>query len=95
LEKCEAERCPSPGFFAFDVACSLIYHPAEEWIDMRRLSLYLVFLSLLIAILGSSVRAQSSTPNAIVKLDPSLDQIFSPDAKLELLKGEGTFEGGE
>jgi len=62
---------------------------------MRRLSLYLVFLSLLIAILGSSVRAQSSTQNAIVKLDPSLDLIFSPDAKLELLKGEGTFEGGE
>jgi sugar lactone lactonase YvrE len=32
---------------------------------------------------------------AIVKLDPSLDQIVSVDAKLELIKGEGSFEGGE
>src|ERR1700739_646748 len=62
---------------------------------MRRPSPYLVFLSLVITILGPLVRAQSPTPNGIVKLDPSLDQIFSPDAKLELLKGEGTFEGGE
>jgi gluconolactonase len=42
-----------------------------------------------------SARAQSPTASGIVRLDPSLDQIFSADAKLELLKGEGTFEGGE
>src|SRR6266852_5179599 len=60
--------------------------------NMKRLSLCMLGLSLLLAI---HVGAQSPTAGALVKLDPSLDQIFSPDAKLELLKGEGSFEGGE
>ena len=59
---------------------------------MKKLSLYMLCLSLVTAI---HVRAQSQTVSGIVKLDPSLDQIFPADAKLELLKGEGSFEGGE
>ena len=50
---------------------------------------------MVMAMSWSSVRAQSPAASGIVKLDPSLDQIFSPDAKLELLQGEGAFEGGE
>src|SRR6266853_3515974 len=59
---------------------------------MKKLSLYMLCLSLVTAI---HVRAQSQTASGIVKLDPSLDHIFPADAKLELLKGEGSFEGGE
>ena len=62
---------------------------------MRNRLPYLLFLPFAIAILWFSVHAQSMSPGAIVKLDPSLDQILAPDAKLELLKGEGSFEGGE
>jgi hypothetical protein len=62
---------------------------------MRRLLPHLLCLPLTIAILWFSVRAQSMNAGPIVKLDPSLDQIFSADAKLELLQGEGAFEGGE
>src|SRR6266436_2713593 len=52
-------------------------------------------LPLALAILWFSVRAQSPAAGSLVKLDPSLDQIFSADAKLELIIGEGSFEGGE
>lgn len=62
---------------------------------MRRISMYLLCLSLAIAKCQFSARAQSPTAGAIVKLDPSLDQILSADAKLELLQDEGAFEGGE
>ena len=62
---------------------------------MRRLLLYLLFLSSVVAVSSFPARAQSPTASAIVKFDPSLDQIVSADAKLELLKGEGAFEGGE
>ncbi len=62
---------------------------------MRKHLPYLFFLPFAIAILWFSVHAQSMSPGTIVKLDPSLDQILAPDAKLELLKGEGSFEGGE
>jgi hypothetical protein len=95
LAKCKAEKCASASFFAFDVASSLVYHPAEERINMRKLSLYLLCLSLVLAILCCPIRAQSPAANGIVKLDPLLDQILSAGAKLELLKGEGAFEGGE
>jgi hypothetical protein len=81
--------------FAFDVAGLLIYDPAEESINMRNLSSYVLSASLAIAIFCLSARAQSPPASAIVKLDPNLDQILSPDAKLELLQGEGSFEGGE
>jgi gluconolactonase len=62
---------------------------------MRNRLPHLFFLPFAIAILWFSVHSQSMSPGAIVKLDPSLDQILAPDAKLELLKGEGSFEGGE
>jgi gluconolactonase len=62
---------------------------------MRKPLLHLLCLPLGIAILWFPVRAQSPNANGVVKLDPSLDQIVSADAKLELLKGEGSFEGGE
>src|SRR5580693_1574884 len=61
----------------------------------RRHSLYGRFLCLVMAMSWLSVRAQAPSAGAIIKLDPSLDQILSPDAKLELLQGEGSFEGGE
>ena len=62
---------------------------------MKRLLHSYLYLTLCMAILSSPISAQSPAPGPIVKLDPSLDQIVPADAKLELLKDEGTFEGGE
>src|SRR5271169_1515739 len=81
--------------FAFDVTGSLVYDPAREWTNMKRLLRYLLWLSSVVAMFWFPARAQSPAASGIVKFDSSLDQIFSVDAKLELLKGEGTFEGGE
>jgi len=77
------------------VGGSLRYDPAEEWINMRKPLLYLMCLSFLISMSLFPMGAQSPSPSGIVRLDPSLDRIFSAEAKLELLQGEGTFEGGE
>lgn len=82
-------------FFVFDEAVHLVYDPAEENFNMRKLLLFVLSVSLAIGMFCLSARAQAPTPGAIVKLDPSLDLILSPDAKLELLQGEGSFEGGE
>jgi len=65
---------------------------------MKGIGLYV--LCLWLAILGSkSSMAQTVTSNSpvqdVVKMDPALDQILTPDAKLEMLKGQGYFEGGE
>jgi gluconolactonase len=62
---------------------------------MKRNSMFLLCLSFGVAIAWAPARAQSPAPSGVVKLDPAADQIFPADAKLELLKGEGTFEGGE
>lgn len=62
---------------------------------MRRHVLYFLCLFLTIAMFWFSVRAQTPTAGNLVKLDPGFDQLFSSDAKLELLQGEGAFEGGE
>jgi gluconolactonase len=62
---------------------------------MRKTSLNVLYVCLAIAMFSLSARAQAPSAGAIVRLDPSLDQILSPDAKLELLQGEGSFEGGE
>jgi len=62
---------------------------------MKKLSMYLFYLTLLTAIVSFPARAQSPAAGAVVKIDLSADQIFPADAKLELLKGEGAFEGGE
>jgi gluconolactonase len=62
---------------------------------MRRLSRYSLYLTLLTAVFWFPARAQTPSAGSVVKLDPSLDDILSPDTKLELLQGEGAFEGGE
>ena len=62
---------------------------------MRRLLRSLVCSSLVLAMFWVPARAQSPAPSGIVKFDPSLEQILPADAKLELLQGEGAFEGGE
>src|SRR5258708_44735 len=69
--------------------------PPRNLPAMRKLSLYMLSLLLAIAVSWISVRAQTPTAGSIVKLDPGLDQIVSPNTKLELLQGEGSFEGGE
>src|SRR3989442_15814317 len=38
--------------------------------------------------------AQSSKDNAVVRLDPALDALVSPDAKVELVKGGFGFTEG-
>lgn len=81
--------------FVLDVVGPLRYHPAEGRLDMKKHLLYLLCQSVVIAMFCLPGRAQSSVPNGIVKFDPALDQIISADAKLELLNGEGAFEGGE
>ena len=40
------------------------------------------------------VSAQSSTDNGVVRLDPALDALVSPDAKVELVKGGFGFTDG-
>jgi len=65
---------------------------------MNRLVRFLLYSSLLLAIVAVLSRAQtpSATPTAtdVVRFDPALDSILSADAKLEMLPAEG-FQGGE
>jgi hypothetical protein len=42
----------------------------------------------------SSPRAQAPADKPVVKLDPALDALISPDAKLELVKGDFGFTEG-
>jgi gluconolactonase len=95
LHKTRSEALRFNRLFAFDVSGYLVYDPAEERSNMRKPSSYLFCSLLVVAMSSFPGRAQSPTPAGIVKLDPGLDQILSTDAKLELLKGEGAFEGGE
>jgi gluconolactonase len=62
---------------------------------MTKLSKCSRYLFPLIALLCSPAYPQSLTPGGIVRLDTSIDHILAADAKLELLQGEGIFEGGE
>lgn len=62
---------------------------------MRRLSPHLLSLTLLFVVFWFPARAQTPSAGSVVKLDPSLDAIVSPGARLELLQGEGIFDGGE
>jgi gluconolactonase len=62
---------------------------------VKRHSNNLLCLLMAIMILLLPVSAQSQNAGAIVRLDPGLDQVLASDAKLELLQGEGSFEGGE
>jgi gluconolactonase len=53
----------------------------------------LIFLLFTVFVLGM-LRAQETPGSIVVKLDPALDGIVAPDAKLEkLFSGQGTFEG--
>jgi gluconolactonase len=60
---------------------------------MKRARLYVLCVSLAMAV--HSMSAQTQRPGEIVRLDAALNRIVPPDAKLELLQGEGSFEGGE
>jgi gluconolactonase len=51
------------------------------------------FCVLVAMAIGSSAQAQGSS-GAVVKMDPGLDKILAPDAKVEMLKAE-EFDGGE
>jgi len=62
---------------------------------MRKLALYILGLPFVLTGFWPSVQAQDPIAGAVVKLDPTLDQLVAPNASLELLKGEGSFEGGE
>lgn len=62
---------------------------------MLKLSKCSPYLFPLIVLLCSPARAQSLAPGGIVRFDPGADHILASDAKLELLQGEGVFEGGE
>jgi gluconolactonase len=62
---------------------------------MRRLLLDLLCISLLITFGSRAISAQGPDTGGTVRLAPALDAILSADTKLELLQGEGAFEGGE
>jgi len=54
-----------------------------------------LLLAVLLALITSaSLHAQTPSDKPIVKLDPSLDALISPDAKLELVKGDFGFTEG-
>jgi gluconolactonase len=55
-------------------------------------SLFLVLL--LVGFASGSLRAQTPADKPVVKLDPSLDALISPDAKLELVKNDFGFTEG-
>jgi gluconolactonase len=59
--------------------------------NMKKLPLFALFLAL--TALGS-LRAQTPGDKSVVKLDPSLDALVSPDAKLELVKNDFGFTEG-
>src|SRR4029077_17558141 len=54
----------------------------------------LVFVLFVACLAAGSPRAQSSSDKSVVKLDPSLDALISPDAKLELVKNDFGFTEG-
>src|ERR1700732_4019832 len=59
--------------------------------NMKKLPLLFLFLGCFA--LGS-LRAQTPADKPVVKLDPSLDALISPDAKLELVKNDFGFTEG-
>jgi gluconolactonase len=69
--------------------------PPRNLPAMKKLSRYMLCLLFLITVFWFPVHAQTPAAGSVVMLDPGLDQIVSPIAKLELLQGEGSFEGGE
>ena len=62
---------------------------------MKTLSAFLLSVFLGMVIECNPLRAQTKGPKDIVRLDPALEEILAADTRLELLQGEGSFEGGE
>jgi hypothetical protein len=62
---------------------------------LERSSVFLLCAFLATAIECNSMRAQTKGPEEVVRLDPAIEGILAADTKLELLQGEGSFEGGE
>jgi gluconolactonase len=58
---------------------------------MRNLTVY---AALCVAALTGAAQAQQSTNKPVTRLDPALDALISPDAKLELVKGGFGFTEG-
>ena len=54
----------------------------------------LLLACLLVWILPNSLHAQTPAEKPVIKLDPSLDALISPDAKLELVKNDFGFTEG-
>jgi gluconolactonase len=67
----------------------------HQGVEMKKRSNNMLRLPLAIMILWLPTSAQSQSAGVVVRLDPGLDQVLASDAKLELLQGEGSFEGGE
>src|ERR1700694_1120733 len=58
-------------------------------------TLWLSVAVLLVVTLGASpLRPPAPSDKALVRLDPALDELISPDAKLELVKGGFGFTEG-
>jgi gluconolactonase len=61
---------------------------------MKKLAVFVLCLSSVMAMAWSLSRAQAPSPSDIVRFDPAVSAILAPDAKLEMLPAEG-FQGGE
>ena len=65
-------------------------HPLE--VKMKKTALFVLLIA---AFAASSLRAQMPSDKlAVIRLDPALDALVSPDAKLELVKGDFGFTEG-
>ena len=53
-----------------------------------------VFALLAASVIATSASAQTSSDTSVVRLDPALDALVSPDAKLELVRGDFGFTEG-
>src|SRR5215470_2518490 len=52
------------------------------------------FAIVTLAVLATTAASAQSTDKAVVRLDPGLDALVSPDAKLELVRGDFGFTEG-
>src|ERR1700692_3171460 len=61
---------------------------------MKKRSLGAVFVLFMMIIRVRSIGAQTPSAENIIKLDPTLDELIAPDAKLEMVK-ENAFTSAE
>jgi gluconolactonase len=66
-----------------------------EHLIMKKLSIFLLFVALASGSAGAQKQTASPAGSSVQKLDPAMDAIVSPNAKLEILKGDffGNAEG--